>query len=130
MASRSRRGGGVPRIASRIGAHRGVAAIITTDHDEAGACVVIDHDGTGTLTLSGDNDGFGLLIVGQGTIQLGSDTALRSGTSVSVSAGATLERAQRRSEPHSIPAFDGLHRRPPRVRRRDRASTLEFLGLA
>jgi hypothetical protein len=38
------------RIASRIGAHRGVAAIVTTDHDEAGACVVIDHDGTATLT--------------------------------------------------------------------------------
>ena len=38
------------RIASRIGAHRGVAAIITTDHDEAGAGVVIDDDGTATLT--------------------------------------------------------------------------------
>lgn len=38
------------RIASRIGAHRGVAAIITTDHDEAGTCVVIDDDDTATLT--------------------------------------------------------------------------------
>jgi hypothetical protein len=38
------------RIASRIGAHRGVAAIITTDHDEAGAYIVIDHDGAASLT--------------------------------------------------------------------------------